>query len=277
MREPRRPPDRKTAVACVIAVVCAMPGGLATPSRARAATAGETARARAKLQEGARALDQADYERAMARFQEAFAIVPSPKIFFDFGLAHEGLAHHAEAVDAFERFLADAKDASAETRLQAENYVSTLRPRVGAVTVSCATSGAEVEIDGRALGTTPLGRAFHVAAGPHKLVVQRAGLAPFVREFSVAAGAEVELVADLAPPERTLPLAMVPPPAPSPPALVQTTGSPSAGEPPAGRRRPLLVALVATAVVVVAVSVTLALVLGGSTTYPGTDHTISGN
>jgi hypothetical protein len=281
MRESRRRlrclGGRQTALMCAIAAAYAMPGGVIWPSSVwAAATAGETARARTKLQEGAGALDQGDYEQALARFQEAFEIVPSPKIYFNFGLAHEGLAHHAEALDSFERFLAEAKDATAATRLQAERYVATLRPRVGSVVVDCATAGAEVRIDGRALGTTPLGRRFHVAAGSHQLVVQQAGLAPFVRDFSVAAGDEVQLVATLAPLERAVAPTIAAPVTRPPLALVQTDAPAAPRDNRAARSR-LFLGLGATAVILVAVGITLAIVLGGSTSYPRTDAQISGN
>jgi len=76
------------------------------------------------------ALKRGDYPTALARFEEAYALVPSPKIHYDFGLAYVGLERPAEALAAFERFLAEAPDAPADKREKAASMVSALRARV---------------------------------------------------------------------------------------------------------------------------------------------------
>ena len=73
------------------------------------------------------ALKRDDYRAALARFEEAYALVPSPKIHYDFGLAYVGLARPGEALAAFERFLAEAPDAPADKREKAAGWVATLR------------------------------------------------------------------------------------------------------------------------------------------------------
>ena len=52
------------------------------------------------------------------------------------------------------------------------------RERVARVEVVAETSGAEVFIDGRSRGVTPLARPVLVEAGPHQVVVQPASGAP---------------------------------------------------------------------------------------------------
>src|SRR6185436_3402457 len=102
--------------------------------RADAPRAGEAARsaARAKLVEGVDALGRGENQRALEKFQEAYALVPSPKIHYDFGLAYLGLGRPAEALSAFERFLAEAPDAPADKREKAAKRITALRPQVGA-------------------------------------------------------------------------------------------------------------------------------------------------
>jgi hypothetical protein len=88
--------------------------------------------ARAKLVEGVDALKRGEHRIALDRFEQAYALVPSPKIHYDFGLAYLGLGRDADALSEFERFLAAAHDAPADKRDKAARYVAELRARVGA-------------------------------------------------------------------------------------------------------------------------------------------------
>jgi tetratricopeptide (TPR) repeat protein len=124
---------RRSIVAVVLLAVTA--GGLfaAGPARAQAAAAASDPTrdaARAKLVDGVAALKRGDHRAALARFEEAYALVPSPKIHYDFGLAYVGLGRPADALAAFERFLAEALDAPADKRAKAASLVSTLRAEV---------------------------------------------------------------------------------------------------------------------------------------------------
>ena len=250
-------------------------GGAGLPVAA-AATNDDMARAKAKLKSGARALDDGDYEQALAGFQEAFQIVPSPKIYFNFGLAYTGLARHAEALDAFERFINEAHDATPETRADAEHRIASLRKRVGTLSITCDTAGAEVRIDGKNVGTTPLDKRLYVQAGAHQLVVRRADGAPFVRDFTADAGGDLHLAAKLIAPvalART-PSPLKAPDDPGPPTLIDRPASEPVADHPSGNR--WLVWGIAGGVAAAA-TVALVVVLGRSTTYPKVDGMVVGN
>ncbi len=117
-------------VAMLAALIVAV--GAPAVARAQPAAASDATReaARAKLVAGVDAMKRGDYQAALARFQEAYALVPSPKIHYDFGLAYVGLERPAEALAAFERFLAEAPDAPPDKREKATSLVATLRARV---------------------------------------------------------------------------------------------------------------------------------------------------
>jgi hypothetical protein len=189
----------RAAIAAVVAVcVCrAAAGAEAGPDATMRATA------RAKLVDGVAMLKRGDYDGALARFQEAYVLVPSPNIQYDFGLAYVGLGRSADALEAFERFLAEATDAPPATREKAEANRRGLRPRVAALTITTDVGGAEVLVDGRTRGITPLARPIYVEPGSHQFAARRPGSAPGpAQTVDVAAGA-------------VLGLRLVPTPAPS--------------------------------------------------------------
>jgi len=117
-------------LAALAAQLGAIPEGHAQPAAASDAT---REAARRKLVEGVEAMKRSDYQAALARFEEAYALVPSPKIHYDFGLTYVGLERPADALASFERFLAEAPDAPADKREKAASLVSTLRARVAAM------------------------------------------------------------------------------------------------------------------------------------------------
>jgi len=123
---------RRRAVAAVMLAIVTVEIGAMPAARAQAVAAAEAVRAsaRRKLVEGVDAMKRGDYPTALARFEEAYALVPSPKIHYDFGLAYVGLERPAEALSAFERFLAEAPDAPPDKREKAASLVSALRARV---------------------------------------------------------------------------------------------------------------------------------------------------
>lgn len=115
---------------------------------------------------GLRLLNKGDAAGALAKFDEAFALVQSPKILFNKGRAHTALGQFARAYDAFDRFLIEAQDVPPEARGEAERLRSELRARVALIDVSAPT-GAAVSVDGTDAGIAPLPRAIVVMPGRH--------------------------------------------------------------------------------------------------------------
>ena len=223
-----------------VAAVVVFVGVAGLPSPARA-TAEDDARAtaKAKLVEGGDLLKQGEYAAALGRFQEAYELVRSPKIQYNFGLAYMGLGRKADAADAFEKFLAEATDANPDLRANAERHRSTLGQQVGTLVVECAVNGAEVSVDGRSRGVTPLAAPIRLDPGPHQLIVEKEGAPPFVEKLSVVAGKRLTLEARLstaaAPLANREPALVAPPPAVAVPAPPPASPEPS----PAERKRAL--------------------------------------
>jgi len=148
--------------------------------------------ARAKLMEGDALLKQGAYQDALAVFEEAYALYPSPKIHYDFGLAYQGMGRGADALEAFEVFLREVNDAQPEVRAKAVAARDDLLARVGVVRVTADVNGASILIDGREVGRTPYGRDIRLDPGPHMLTVDRGGgLVPFTQRLAVRAATVV--------------------------------------------------------------------------------------
>ena len=120
---PARGLARLAAGAMLLLSMTVAAGATAAPGEARRSpTARERAAARSRLMLGADRLKAGDYAEALVQFQQAYELVPSPKIHYNFGLAYMGLGRNAQAAEAFDAFLAEASDATTETAGQAHRY-----------------------------------------------------------------------------------------------------------------------------------------------------------
>jgi hypothetical protein len=181
--------------------------------------------------EGVRLLQKGDNRAALAKFNEAFALVQSPKIMFNMGKAYRALGNDVEALRAFDIFLDEAPYAPKASRADAEREVQALRPKLSYIEVETEDAGSTVRIDGREMGKAPLVHAVVVAPGSHEVKVEKTGMVAETRSVAPIAGQKLRVVVKLSP---------VPPPEPqkkveAPPVVV--TRPPPADDGVPGRRR----------------------------------------
>jgi hypothetical protein len=153
------------------------------------------AKAQVLLKEGTAMFDGGDAEGALARFEAAYQLYPSPKLQFDIGQADRELGRPADAIAAFERFLALTRDPAPDLVSEAKSAIADLRSRVGQLNVKGGPAGADVAIDGKPVGKLPLARPVLVAPGRHVVRVQQAGYAPVTVTVSQAETQTIVLVA----------------------------------------------------------------------------------
>jgi PEGA domain-containing protein len=201
-------------------VLVAFVVAMAPPAHAQSDDAKKQAQA---LQvEGVRLLQKGDNRGALAKFNEAFALVQSPKIMFNMGKAYRALGDDVEALRAYDTFLDEAPYAPKASRAEAEREVQTLRPKLAYIEVEAEDSGSTVRIDGRDMGKTPLVRAVVVAPGAHEVKVEKTGMVTEKRSVAPIAGQKVRVVVKLsavpAPEPAKPPVVAAQPPSDTPPA-----------------------------------------------------------
>jgi hypothetical protein len=252
-------------VAVALAVVAAAPWSRI----ARAEETDARAAAKAKVEEGAGLLKGHQDAGALAAFEDAYQIFPSPRIFFNIGLANVGLARNPQALRAFQRFLIEAPDASVESVSRAKAQVQALLPKVAIVDVISPRPGLEIVVDGESMGRSPLTAPLYLDPGQHRLLAKANETAPpSVKTFEVAGGTRIRVAVPVSPPPMAAPSpaavatrASAPPSAPD----VENHGT-SEVEPRPIYARPWFWA--AAAGVVAAVTVSLVLTVGSSTKDP---------
>jgi hypothetical protein len=176
-------------------------GKVAAQTDASNAEAQRKEKAGAHLKRGAQLIDAEDLTGALAEFEAAYRLVPSPTILHNFGIVFQGLERKAAALDAFERFLDEASKAPPATREHARKAVQTLRPQVAELNVKADVAGAAIFVDGREVGRTPQERPIYLDPGPHQVSVEKTDLGTTHAErVDVQAGQRLALEARVARP-----------------------------------------------------------------------------
>ncbi|HEX9620295.1 MAG TPA: hypothetical protein VF989_09180 [Polyangiaceae bacterium] len=146
--------------------------------------------------------DGARYEEAYREFKAAYAGSPSWKVLGNLGLCAMKLERDGEAIDAFERYLAESgAELAPEERAQVQRDLDTLRSGAVEVTLRGFAVG-DVLMDRRVplSGATVMNRydvatdptLLRLRAGRHELVLSRAGFEDIRWGFEASSGSAVE-------------------------------------------------------------------------------------
>jgi len=254
----------------VALVVLALCGAAAAAPAEPPPTDAERAQARALVQEGARQMDDRQYDKAVETFSEAYRLVRSPKVLFDLGIAYLSVARYADALQALQGFLDQATDEPAASQATARRHIEELRAKVVTLAIKSDRPGAELALDGRSYGAVAFDHPLTIDPGPHELHA-RAGDETVAQTFTAAPGEAMTLTLRFA---SAAPIPAAPAPIDAhPPPVAFVAAAPVAERPRPVYRRPWFwMAVGGAAAVAAAVILTLAL---SKTEYPAADARVS--
>ena len=151
---------------------------------------------------------------ALARFQEAYKLSPSPRALGQMGLAAKSLRLYVESERYLEGALASSEDDWVQkNRAALEAARDVVAKQLGSLAVSSNVAGATLVINGAPSGTLPLPSPLRVVAGSLRVEVKAEGYAPSERVEMVPAEKLTEVHFDLKPkPAEAAPVVTTPPP-----------------------------------------------------------------
>ena len=164
--------------------------------------------------------DGARYEEAYREFQAAYADSPSWKILSNLGIAAMKLERDGEAIDAFQKYLAEGgAEIDADEKAQVERDLATLKASAARLTLTTNPAGAQITDERVPTSGSPIVNRYAptqgpltivVRAGHHRLTARLAGKPDVVWEVDVTSQGAVEHTFDFttaaaAPPGATQP------------------------------------------------------------------------
>jgi len=187
-----------------------------------AASPDAKARAQALLTEGAELYQAGSVAAAYEKFSAAYEEFKSPKLLFNIGQTSRDLGRLPEAMDAFTRFLAEELDAPEQMTAEAKRSVEELQLRMGRLHIQCPTADAEISLDGRLIGNSPVTDVVWAMPGSHQLTARHANMLPAIENVEVKAGWMHTVVMTLQPLVKLDAVASDVAPAASPPPATAT-------------------------------------------------------
>jgi len=234
---------------------------LLVPARAYAQDDVTLSMARERFKEGVSYFDKKDFAKARVAFLQAYALKKHPAVLLNLAQSELRSGHEADAAQHFAQYLREHKDASESERQSAETGLNAAKALVGEVSLDVEPSGAEISVDGEAVGSSPLPSPLFLTPGAHHIVARKDGKTSSV-DLSVAAGQSTRASVKLS----STPAGA--PPAPRPPSTEVAPPPPPETEPPPvveshGSRKPFFRWVASTPGALVGVGLTGAGLIGG--------------
>jgi len=201
-------------------------GALAAP---QAAQAGEKEEARKHYDRALELADDGQPEGAIVEFRRSYDLTHHFAVLYNIGQVYVSLARPVEAVDAYERYLADGGEKiAAARRADVEKEIARQKARIATLEIRGLPEGAVVRLDGKEIAKAPIAAPVRVGVGTHAIAASAEGYEPAETEVTVAG--EDRRVVELAlakhavetpPPTPVAPVVQTPPPvAPVAPPVV---------------------------------------------------------
>ncbi len=150
--------------------------------------------------------EDADYTLALAEFERVYELMPDYRVLYNIGQVSIQLGRYARALRTLKEYVARGDAELPPDRLQAvQADLELLAGRVATVTVLVDQPGAQIFLDGAALGTSPLSEPSIVDVGERTLQVKLAGFTAQTQRLTLAGGDRREIQCTL---ERDVPAAL---------------------------------------------------------------------
>ncbi len=133
-----------------------------------------------------------NFDAALAEFQAAYTVRPSPAILYNIGLTQKSLFRYNDAIASLERYLKEDPSASPDRQKEAHQLIEEMKALLAEVTLDVTPTGAAILLDNRTIGTAPM-KPYGIAAGGHRIDVTAEGYKPARKEIIVTAGVSMTL------------------------------------------------------------------------------------
>ncbi|MEI9936979.1 MAG: PEGA domain-containing protein [Pseudomonadota bacterium] len=137
---------------------------------------------------------------ALVEFERAYQLSNNYKVLYNIGQVRMQLGRYAKAKEALEDYLKAGGTNLSPERSQAVNKdLATLAERTASLNVVTHEVGADISLDGKVIGTSPLSSPVIVDAGEHNLVLHKSGFYDSAQSVTLAGHDQVELTVELKP------------------------------------------------------------------------------
>lgn len=157
-------------------------------AQSNGASSASSTKAAAHFRAGTKAASAGLWEEARLAFAAAFEEKQHFQIAAHLGRAELKMGHYRDAAEHLSYFLREAKGIAEADLAQSREMLEKALAKVAAVTVRVNVEGAEVFVDGRSVGRSPLSGVIYVEPGRRTFEAKREGYAPGTSTAEMKAG-----------------------------------------------------------------------------------------
>src|SRR4051812_23680819 len=153
----------------------AAPAAAATDSAPDATAKQEAAR---RFEHAIKLYEEADYILALAEFERVYELVPDYRVLYNIGQVSIQLGRYARAFRTLKEYVARGGSELAPDRAAAvQADLAQLSGKIARLSVQVEQAGAQISVDGAAVGRSPLAEPLVVDVGEHRVQIELPGYA----------------------------------------------------------------------------------------------------
>ncbi len=145
-------------------------GGAPAPASTDPAVAAAVKQAYAA---GRAAADAKQWPKAVEEFGKAYALKPLPQLAGNLGEAELRVGRFRDAAEHVDRFLREDKGALSEDKKAGEGWLKEAKKKIVTLKITVDEAGAEVLVDDKVIGVSPLPPEIYVDPGTHTIVARK--------------------------------------------------------------------------------------------------------
>jgi hypothetical protein len=189
-------PARAIAWAAVAAVCVASGSAQAQNRAARAKPLAQSLSpdARRDYDAGKLLFEDGDYGTALLKYQAAYDATHDPRLLWDVAVCEKSLRHYARAIEVLARYVTEGGELlTAGDRRDAQELTRAITPFTATETLHVSQDGAEVRIDDKVVGASPLAGPVVLDIGTRHVRVHKDGYRTWDRQVPVGGSAPTTL------------------------------------------------------------------------------------
>lgn len=145
--------------------------------------------AKQKYHRGLQFYDDGAYDAARVQFERAYDLAPSYKILYNIGLVYKQLNEFVGSLNALEQYLAEGgAEVPDDKRQEVTKLIENLKGIVAFANVQVNVSGAEIAVDDKPVGKSPLSKPLQLNPGRRKITAKMEGRIPDAKVVEVTSG-----------------------------------------------------------------------------------------
>ena len=173
----------------------AAPASAAAPA---APTAEALKEAAEHYQRGLSLYGEGEFVLALVEFERAYQLTPNYRVLYNIGQVRIQLGRYAKGREALEEYLKQGGSSINAARVEAVNKdLAMLAERTAMLNVIVNEPGADVSVDTRVVGVSPLAAPLVIDAGEHTVEVRKAGFYDKSTQVTLAGRDKIEVKLDL--------------------------------------------------------------------------------